>query len=240
MFLTFLGVPGITAIGAISTYLLGPYLHGLARPGIRRRGSPRSRQVALTFDDGPDPRYTPRCLEILQAHQIHATFFLVGQRVRRHPDLARQIRAHGHDVGNHTWSHRHHWLLAPRGARDEVREGSRAIREILGEPERYFRPPFGVMNLASYREAVRLGERCVLWSIAARDWQAGCSADAIATRVSTRLRGGAIVLLHDGGGTEGAPEAMLEALPEIIVEAKRREFRLVALSEMTDGRPAGG
>lgn len=234
MFLTLLGVLAITAVGAIAAYLLGPYLFGLWSHGITRKGKAGSGQVALTFDDGPDPGYTPRCLEILEAHHVHATFFLVGQQVRRYPDLTRQIRAHGHDVGNHTWSHQHHWLLAPRRAMDEVREGSRAISETIGEPPRYFRPPFGVMNLFSYGEAARLGERCVLWSIAAKDWEGGRSANMIAGTVCTLLKGGAIVLLHDCGGAEGAPEAMLRALPDIISEAKRRGFRLVALSEMIE------
>jgi len=235
LLLTLFGVFASTAIGVMFTYLLGPYLLGCWSDRLTRRGNARSRQVALTFDDGPDPRYTPRCLEILKAHDIHATFFLIGEQVRRHPDLARQIRAQGHDVGNHTWSHRHHWLIAPRRAIDEVRKGSRAISEVIGEPPRYFRPPYGVMNLFSYREAARLGERCVLWSISAKDWEAGRSAATLAGSVRTLLTGGAIVLLHDSRGAEGAPEAMLGALPDIISEAKRRGLRLVALSEMIHG-----
>lgn len=239
MFLIVLGGLAVAALGALAVYLGGPYAHGLWRHGITRQGGARCRQVALTFDDGPDPRYTPRCLEILKAHGVRATFFLVGQQARRYPDLARRIRADGHDVGNHTWSHQHHWFLGPRRAMDEVREGSRAISEIIGEPSRYFRPSFGVMNLFSYREAARLGERCVLWSITAEDWVGGRSADTIAATVCPRLKDGSIVLLHDSGGADGAPEAMLGALPDIIGEATRRGFRLVALSEMIGGGTAG-
>ena len=112
--------------------------------------------------------------------------------------------------------------------------------EVIGEPTRFFRPPFGEINVFSFREAVRLEERCVLWSIVAKDWQRGRSAGWIARRVTSRLRGGAIVLLHDGGRTEGAPEVMLKALPNIIHEAKRQGFQLVSLSEMIDEGGRGG
>jgi len=177
LFLISAAVFGTVGVGAISVYHLGPYLWGFWSRRLTRRGPTFSRKVALTFDDGPDPSSTLRCLEILNPHQVRATFFLVGERVRRHPELARAIRAQGHDVGNHTWGHRHHWLLSPRQAHAEVREGARAITEVIGEPPRLFRPPFGQMNVFSFREAVRLGERCVLGSIAVMDWRPGLSPD---------------------------------------------------------------
>lgn len=173
MFLRLFGVLALAAVGATAVYALGPYLQGFRRHRITRRAAAGSTEVALTFDDGPDARYTPRCLDILEQHGVRATFFLVGERVRRHPDLARQIRERGHDVGNHTWSHQHHWCLGPRRSMDEVRGGSRAIAEAIGEAPRYFRPTFGIMNLSTYLASARLGERCVLWSLAARDWGRG-------------------------------------------------------------------
>ena len=220
------------AVAGIGIYYLGPYLLEFWGHGIPGGGSAPSPRVVLTFDDGPDPRYTPRCLEILDAYQVHAAFFLIGEKVRRYPELTRQIRTRGHDLGNHTWSHRRHWLLSPQRAEVEVREGMRAIAEVSGEPPRFFRPPFGQMNLCSYRAAARLGERCVLWSLPGKDWRRGRSPGWIVRRVTLRLRGGAIILLHDSGGAEGAPDVMLKALPDIIQEAKRRGFRLVSLSEM--------
>lgn len=229
----------LAGVGGICIYCFSPYLWGFWNHGITRNGGTSSRKVALTFDDGPDPRYTTRCLDILKAHQVCATFFLVGEKVKRYPELAQEIRAQGHDVGNHTWGHRHHWLLSPKKAKVEVREGAGAIMEAIGEPPRFFRPPYGMMNLFSYREAVRLQEQCVLGSIPVMDWRRGRSADWIIRRITSRLRGGAIVLLHDSGGAEGAPEVMLRALPDIIHETKRRGFQLVSLSEMMDKRGAG-
>lgn len=226
---------GVMAAAGVSIYHVGPYLLGHRTRGIALRGDASSRKVALTFDDGPDPRYTPRCLEILAAHGVKGAFFLIGRKVRQYPGLAREIAACGHDVGNHTWSHRRHWILSPEKARVEVREGARAITEVLGAPPRLFRPPWGQMNLFTFLEAVRLEERCVFWSLPARDYRRGLSPGWIVTRVARRLRGGAIVLLHDSGGPEGAPGVMVEALPGIIREAKRQGFQLVPVGEMLDG-----
>jgi peptidoglycan/xylan/chitin deacetylase (PgdA/CDA1 family) len=224
---------------AVAAYHLSPYLVGSLAGRVVWTGDGRSRKIALTFDDGPDPRYTPRCLELLAAHGVRASFFLVGERARRHPDLARAIRAGGHDIGNHTWSHRYHWLLAPEAARIEVRRGAEAIGDVIGEMPPFFRPPFGAMNASSYREARRLDERCVMWSLPGRDWQRGLVPETIARRITGRLRGGAIVLLHDGGGAEGAPQVMLEALPRILTAAKQQGFPLVSLSGMLDGTGRG-
>lgn len=231
-----LGILTTLSAGGIALYHLGPYGLGVLSSRIIRRGNPASRMVALTFDDGPDPRYTPRCLEILSTYGIRACFFLVGERVRRYPVLAREIRAQGHEVGNHTWSHRSQWFLSPRRTKLEVREGAEAISEVLGERPCFFRPPHGRMNLIGYQEATALGERCVLWSLSAQDWRRGRSPAWITKRVMARLQGGDIVLLHDGGEVEGAPEAMLGALPEIIRGARQRGFDLVPLREMMVGK----
>jgi peptidoglycan/xylan/chitin deacetylase (PgdA/CDA1 family) len=225
------------ALLAVAAYTAGPYAWGFCTHGLVRKGGIGSSFVALTFDDGPDPQYTPRCLEILKAHDVHATFFLVGRKAKMHPELVRQILAEGHDIGNHTWSHRHHWKIGPTEAMRDVRAGSTELAQSTGDRVRYFRPSFGVMNLFSYWEARRLGQRCVLWSVAAADWAGGAggkSADTIVATVAASLNNGSIILLHDSGGADGAPETMLHALPQIINEARRRGLRPVALREMLE------
>jgi peptidoglycan/xylan/chitin deacetylase (PgdA/CDA1 family) len=216
-------------------YLTSPYVAGSLARRVVWSGDRRSRKVAITFDDGPDPRYTPRCLEILRSHGVRATFFLVGEQVQQRPELAREIKRCGHDIGNHTWSHRRHWLLTPATARAEVRRAADAIREAVGAPPRFFRPAYGAMNIFTYCEARRLGELCVMWSLPARDWRHGRTADGLVERVGQRLRGGSIVLLHDSRGAPGAPAVMLEALPGILAEVKRQQFEPVTVSEMLDG-----
>ena len=226
-----------SAIFATAAYTVGPYVWAICTRQLIRKGDTASSVVALTFDDGPDPQYTPRCLKILKEHGVQATFFLVGRKVELHPELVLQILSEGHDVGNHTWSHRHHWKIGPKDAMQDVRVASNVISEKTGGKLRYFRPSFGVMNLFSYWEARRLGQRCVLWSISSGDWAggaAGRTAEAIASTVADSLEGGAIILLHDSGGAEGAPQTMLDALPKIIAEARRRGLRPVALREMLE------
>jgi peptidoglycan/xylan/chitin deacetylase (PgdA/CDA1 family) len=111
-----------------------------ALPAIAwRRGRPGRRQVALTFDDGPDPAATPRLLRLLDERDVRATFFLIGERAARHPELVRAIAAGGHEVGNHTWRHRNAWLLPPGAAAREITEGARILGEILGSPPHLYR-----------------------------------------------------------------------------------------------------
>ena len=239
MFLTVVIVMLVAAVLLTSAYTVGPYLWGLSIRSVVKRGNSSSKKVALTFDDGPDPRYTPRCLEILNAHRVQGTFFLIGQKVKMYPDLVRQILAQGHDVGNHTYSHQHHWTIGPIRAMRDVRQGDAEIARAVGKGPQFFRPSYGVMNLFTYWQARRLGQRCVLWSIIANDWEGGAggrSAETIAATVNTSLEGGAIILLHDSGGAERAPETMLEALPGIISEAKRRGLHPVAMREMLEGK----
>jgi peptidoglycan-N-acetylglucosamine deacetylase len=135
----------------------------LLERGVIKRG-PRRQQVALTFDDGPDPTHTPRILDTLGAADVRAAFFLVGRQVEGAPDIARAIASAGHDLGNHTYSHRHFWTLPPGPSRDEVDRGAWGITDATGRAPRYFRPPWGTFNWAAYVRAGQIGETRVLCS----------------------------------------------------------------------------
>jgi len=225
------------AVLLILGYTEGPYLWGKLARSVVRHGDSAAKEIAITFDDGPDPQYTPRCLDILRSHDVHATFFLIGEKAKRYPDLVRQILARGHDVGSHTWSHQHHWIIGPLKAMREVRQANAELAATIGAMPRYFRPAYGIMNVFSYWQARRQQQRCVLWSVAGNDWEGGAggrSAKTIADSISGSLENGSIVLLHDSGGADGAPDTMLVALPDIISEAKRRGLRPVAISEMLE------
>lgn len=179
--------------------------------------------VALTFDDGPDPVFTPRLLEILERHQARATFFVVGTRAADHPDIVAQAAASGHAIGNHTWDHPS-FLRIPRGERRaQLRRCAEVLPKGRGKP--MFRPPFGHQNLATRIEAGLAGYRVVNWSIAEPDWL-GHDAETIAAGIESRLQPGAIVLLHDylmealepefhdRGPTLGAVDLLLERLSD--------------------------
>jgi peptidoglycan/xylan/chitin deacetylase (PgdA/CDA1 family) len=180
-----------------------------------RRGRPGSRQVALTFDDGPDPEATPRVLDRLAARGVRATFFLIGQRAVRHPELVRALVAAGHEVGTHTWAHRNAWFLGPAATADELRRGVGALADITGAPPRLYRPPWGIVNLAALRVAAAAGLTTVLWSMQPEGLRPRTPAEQL-RYCARRLHDGAILDLHDAPGLPGAPQRLLGFLPDLL------------------------
>jgi peptidoglycan/xylan/chitin deacetylase (PgdA/CDA1 family) len=134
------------------------------------RGCADARHVHLTFDDGPDLEWTPRILDILASAGVGATFFVIGHLARQHAQLVRRLAAAGHEVGNHTWSHRHPWTVPASVGRREVRDGAAAIADALGRSPTLFRPPHGRVRECMVEEALRGGQTPVLWSRSAIDW----------------------------------------------------------------------
>jgi peptidoglycan/xylan/chitin deacetylase (PgdA/CDA1 family) len=163
----------------------------------------RPGELALTFDDGPNPACTPRLLEALARHEVRATFFLVGSFAQAEPALVRQIAAAGHLIGNHSWSHPNLALSSPRRVREELSRTSQTLEQIAGVPVRFFRPPFGARRPDVLGTARSLGLTPVLWNAMTDDWKEP-SAEAIARRITQavdrRQRGGlaANIVLHDG------------------------------------------
>lgn len=203
---------------------LGAIRHG---PGARRR-------LALTFDDGPDPVHTPKVLDLLRSMGAHATFFLVGERAVRVPELVRRIVEEGHELGNHTWSHRNLWACGPRQTVGEIVEGHRVLERAAGSAPRWFRPPWGMVNLAVFRATRRLGTPCVFWSLQPEGLRP--VPPARQTRyVLARAHPGAIVDLHDAPGVQGAPERLLAALPSMISGLRARGYELVSLGTLLSG-----
>ena len=176
------------------------------------------RRVALTFDDGPQPESLERFLKVLDEHRARATFFVVGERAAAHPNLVRQIHAAGHAVANHGFVHRNHLLYSPRAVAADIERGAATIAEIAGVRPTLYRPPYGVVAGATRFGSWRARHRLVLWSAWGRDWRARATADSIAARVTNRLSGGDIVLLHDADyyASPGAWRNTLTALPRII------------------------
>jgi len=162
------------------------------------------RQIALTYDDGPNDRETPRLLEVLAEQKIRATFFLIGSFARQRPDLVRAIASGGHLIGNHTLTHPALLLCSAQRVRQELREGSTALEDILGQPVRWFRPPYGARRPYVLRVARELGLNPVLWNAMGYDWKP-TTPEAVAAHVwrgfeRNQKHGRATnVLLHDGG-----------------------------------------
>ena len=178
--------------------------------------------VHLTFDDGPDPTWTPRCLEHLARANAHATFFVIGANAVRQRNLVRRIAAAGHAVGNHTLTHAHPWTVNARRARAEVRDGAAAIADVLGFEAKLFRPPHGARRRCMLEEAQAQGESLVMWDISAIDWGWLGTAPRIAKRLG-RVKAGNIILMHDGANKHNRPDQLLRVLPSFLKEISTEE-----------------
>jgi peptidoglycan/xylan/chitin deacetylase (PgdA/CDA1 family) len=188
-------------------------------------------RVFLTFDDGPDPEWTPRILDALAEAGVHATFFMIGLQALKYPALVRRIDEAGHATGNHTFSHRHPWLLSSDEARNEVRVGAKALEDILGHSPRFYRAPHGRHRACMDEEARRGGEAIVDWNLSAIDWGPLGNARGIATRLS-RVRDGDIVLMHDGRNRHNRPDELIATLPAFLQELRRRSLSASPLDEL--------
>ena len=232
------GFPKLFFVLLSATTLLNVYLlfHPRNQWLVANRswvGGPRC--IALTFDDGPDPVYTPKLLDLLREKRVKATFFVVGKRADQHPEIVRRAWAEGHLIANHTWSHSPLFcFLMPRRLRSEIECGTESIRRICGFRPGLFRSPVGLRHplLAPFLE--KAGLEYISWRIRTRDTLTANST-VLARRILSKASSGDIILLHDclPGGTD----AMLEALPRVIDELRERGFQFVLAGPRED---AGG
>jgi peptidoglycan/xylan/chitin deacetylase (PgdA/CDA1 family) len=183
---------------------------------------PRSRTVALTFDDGPSP-FTPAILAVLRRHHVHATFCMLGDEAQRYPALARRVVREGHRVCNHSRDHRDMALLSTQRARHEVVGAERQIRDAAGVAPETFRFPYGSADHRA-RQVIRgYGMRDLGWDVDPRDWTRPGAA-TITSRIVGGVRDRSVVLLHDGGGDRSGTVASLDATIESL---QRRGYRFV-------------
>jgi peptidoglycan/xylan/chitin deacetylase (PgdA/CDA1 family) len=199
--------------------------------GIARRLDLGSGAVGLTFDDGPHPRGTPAVLEALAAAGARATFFVVGEQLRAHAGVAREIVAAGHSLAVHGDRHVCTSLRTPRALRADLDRCAALVEELGARPASRYRPPYGVFSPAALVEARRRGWTALLWSAWGRDWRADATPASIARRATGSLRAGDVVLLHDADhySAAGSWRRTVDALPRILDALAARDLRAVAV-----------
>ena len=204
--------------------------------------APGTRQLALTYDDGPNDPHTLRLLDVLAKHEVKATFFLIGRFVQLRPEIAREIAKAGHAVGNHTFTHPLLTFKSAAQIRQELSDCRLALQDAIGEAftgkaANLFRPPFGGRRPSVLRIARELGLEPIMWNVTGYDWTAP-PAEVIERKVSHQIRGGDVILLHDGGHKRmGANRSQtVLATDRLIPRYQSKGYQFVTIQEMLQGK----
>jgi peptidoglycan/xylan/chitin deacetylase (PgdA/CDA1 family) len=223
---------GVTAASYQSLAPTGQWFGRAFCQGIRG-----SKEIALTFDDGPNDPHTLKLLDVLSKYNVHATFFLIGRYVRQRPDIAAEIANRGHIIGNHTFTHPLLIFQPASGIRREITQCRDAIHDAVGNHSNFFRPPWGGRRPAVFRSARQLGLQPVMWNITGHDWKAP-SPEHIEQKVGSKIRGGDVILLHDGGhaafGTDRSATVM--ATDRVLGGYLAEGYQFVTIPEMMGSR----
>jgi peptidoglycan/xylan/chitin deacetylase (PgdA/CDA1 family) len=219
---------GATAAGYQSMAPTGQW-YGRTFTGLPRG----SKQIALTYDDGPNDPHTLKLLEVLARHEVRATFFMIGRYVWQRPDIVRAVAEAGHVIGNHTTTHPLLIFQSAAQTITELMECRAALTDAIGEHSNIFRPPFGGRRPATLRIARELGLVPIMWNVTGYDWNAPPAA-TIEQKVASQMRGGDVVLLHDGGHKAmGADRGQTVLATESLIRRYREQgYEFVTVKEM--------
>jgi peptidoglycan/xylan/chitin deacetylase (PgdA/CDA1 family) len=201
--------------------------------GVFRKANQHG-EVAFTFDDGPDPNYTPQLLDILNKYKVKASFFVLGSKAEKFPELILRIHQEGHLIGLHNYVHRANWLMTPWTVRRHLKRSADIIEQITGVRPIHYRPPWGVLNLFDF--LLKKQFRIVLWSLMVGDWWSSGGSIKVKKRLLKKMKSGAVILLHDSGETWGAnrdaPIHTIEALEDVFKDLRLQGYRFVRVDEM--------
>lgn len=227
----------LTALGAAAAATAAGYQsmsptgqwYGATFVGLPRR----SKQLALTFDDGPNDPHTLELLEVLARHNVRATFFVIGQYVVKRPDIVRELASAGHAIGNHTYSHPNLIFTSWQQTSIEIRRCEDALHDAIGMHAPLFRPPFGGRRPGTLRTARSLGLQPVMWRVSGHDWK-GNPTEYIERRIRGQVRGGDVILLHDGSHIQfGVDRSQtVIATDHLIPWCKSQGYKFLTVPEM--------
>ncbi|WP_416827346.1 polysaccharide deacetylase family protein [Ectobacillus polymachus] len=191
-------------------------------------------EIAFTFDDGPNPIYTPQLLALLKKYGVKATFFVVGEKAERYPDILKQIHDEGHEIGIHNYVHVSNLLLSPWKLKKHLESTASYVEQITGTRPVFYRPPWGLINGLDF--FIHRNFRMVIWSIIVGDWRTKGGSERIKQKLLRSIHDGDVIVLHDSGDTWGAepnaPEFMLQSLEEVLQEVLKNGHTLVKMGQL--------
>jgi len=191
------------------------------------------RWIALTFDDGPDGKYTPAILDILKEKEATATFFLVGTQVEKYPKVAKRIVEEGHTIGNHSWSHRNLSSLKAEALDDQVKRTQEAIADATGVEPALMRAPYGALSDDFLNYLHEQSLQHIYWTVDPRDWD-GTSVADMRSNIMKHAKPGGIILLHSFGGRKNALDHTLKLLPLIIDDLRKEGYEFTTVDRMIE------
>jgi peptidoglycan-N-acetylglucosamine deacetylase len=230
-----IGAGAAAAAAGLAAYQsMAPWAQGFGETFVS--GPSGSRQIAFTYDDGPNDPHTLRLMEVLEKDSVRATFFLIGRYVQRRPDIVRDLLKAGHTIGNHTFTHPHLIVSSAVETRIQLEECQRAVEEATGESPRFFRPPFGGRRPQTLRIARSLGLQPVMWNVTSWDWKKPPAA-RIVQKCAGQMHGGDVILMHDGDHEHfGADRWQTIVATHLLIESWREKgYDFVTVPQMMGG-----
>ncbi|MGF7047454.1 polysaccharide deacetylase family sporulation protein PdaB [Paenibacillus sp. DS2015] len=197
---------------------------------IKTRGE-RIKQIALTFDDAPDSRFTAQVLDVLDKHHVKATFFVIGERAKKHPELVARMNREGHSIGNHSYNHPQFSKISFDSFQDQILKTEQIIHQIVGYSPRLIRPPYGDITESQLKWAKAHGYKIINWNVDSLDWK-GLSKEEVKKNILSSVGPGSIILQHAGGGEGSDLKGSIEALPEVIQELRDKGYTFVLVADM--------
>jgi len=226
LFLTALGVAAFTVFFDQAV---------IVRKSTNYRKHTAQKLVALTFDDGPSLAWTPQILEALKKAQVKATFFMIGEHVKKYPQIAKAVAEEGHEIGNHTYDH--HVLIYYKmdELEKEINDAQNTIKEVTGVTPKYFRPPKAWLNDSEKKKIEEMGYKIILWSLNSKDWVTFHDKQ-ITSYILRHIRPGDIILFHDSGGVftiEGGDRSQtVKTIPRLVRKLKEKGYKFVTVTEL--------
>jgi peptidoglycan/xylan/chitin deacetylase (PgdA/CDA1 family) len=221
---------GILSLVLVYAILPNLYFRFLSSK-VTKKISVKDNSIALTFDDGPDPKYTPLLLDVLKKNEVKCTFFVLAEKALQHPDLIKRMSDEGHNIGLHSFRHINAIFRSPYHTKKDFYR-SMSIMKELGIKVKFFRPPWGLFNPLTFYYAKANNFKIILWSIHAMDWSRYVTVDYIKKTLINRIRPGDIILLHDGRGAKDAPKKTICALEAVLPLLKEKGYIFVRAADL--------